>query len=285
MISLSRRHFLKTSGAACAFASVGAFRCAQQQPGAKTIPLGVQLYSVRRECENDFVATIKKVAEIGYQGVEFAGFYGYSAADLKKILDDHGLLCCGSHTQLAALTPDQIDATIEFNATIGNTYLIVPWLPEEKRQTIDDWKILAEEFNQLAEKIEPHAMRVGYHNHDFEFKPLDGQSPWDVFAQNTQPSVILQLDTGNCMHGGADALATLVKYPGRAVTIHLKEYSTSDPNAILGEGDVPWKEVFAFCTTKGATEWYIIEEEKDIYPPLEAIAKCYTNFQNIVGAA
>ncbi|RQW06923.1 sugar phosphate isomerase/epimerase [candidate division KSB1 bacterium] len=264
--------------------SVGAFRCSQKQATPKTIPLGVQLYSVRSECQKDFVATIQKVAEIGYQGVEFAGFYEYAAPELKQILNDYGLLCCGSHTQLAALVPDQIDATIEFNATIGNKYLIVPWLPEEKRQTIDDWKKLAEEFNQLAVKAESHGMRVGYHNHDFEFKPLDGQLPWDVFAENTNENVILQLDTGNCMHGGADALATLKRYPGRATTIHLKEYSESNPDAILGEGDIPWKEVFAFCENEGATEWYIIEEEKDIYPPLEAIAKCYTNFQTIAAS-
>ena len=281
MTHLTRRQFVKASGAACALASVGALRCTQQQPETKKIPLGVQLYSVRKDCEDDFVATIKKVAEIGYQGVEFAGFYGYSAAELKTILDDHGLLCCGSHTQLADLSPEKLDATAEFNSMIGNKYLIVPWLPEEKRQTVDDWKKLAEDFNALAEKLKAQDMKTGYHNHDFEFKPLDGQLPWDVFAQNTADDVILQLDTGNCMHGGADALATLTRYHGRAGTIHLKEHSESNPNAILGEGDVPWQEIFSFCETKGATEWYIIEEEKDIYPPLEAIAKCYENFQTL----
>jgi sugar phosphate isomerase/epimerase len=281
MTHLTRRQFLATSGAACAVASAGFFRCTQQQATTKTIPLGVQLYSVRKECEKDFVATIKQVAEIGYQGVEFAGFYDYTAPDLKTILDDHGLLCCGSHTPLADLTPETIDKTIEFNTTLGNKYLIVPWLPEEKRQSVDDWKKLAEDFNALAEKVKAQNMRVGYHNHDFEFKPLDGQLPWDIFAQNTNKDVILQLDTGNCSLGGGDALATLVKYPGRAVTIHLKEHSTTNPDAILGEGDIPWKEVFAFCETEGATEWYIIEEEKDIYPPLEAIAKCYANFQSL----
>ncbi|MBN1464219.1 TIM barrel protein [candidate division KSB1 bacterium] len=262
-------------------ASVGFFRCSEQQPNAKTIPLGLQLYSVRHDCEKDLVATIKQVAEIGYQGVEFAGFYNYTAKDIKAILDDHGLLCCGSHTQLADLAPETIDATIEFNAILGNKYLIVPWLPEERRQTVQDWIKLASDFNALAEKAKTHAMRVGYHNHDFEFKPLEGQLPWDVFAQYTDKDVILQLDTGNCGIGGGDALATLVKYPGRAVTIHLKEYSATNPNAILGEGDIPWKQVFTFCETQGATEWYIIEEEKDIYPPLEAVAKCYANFQSL----
>ena len=281
MTKVTRRRFLATSSAAMTMSTAVFYRCSTEQPAKKTIPLGVQLYSVRKECEQDFVGTIKQVSAIGYQGVEFAGFYNYNAADIKTILDDHGLLCCGSHTQLADLMPETIDATIEFNATIGNKYLIVPWLPEEKRQTIDDWKKLADEFNALAEKVGTHNMKIGYHNHDFEFKPLDGMLPWDVFAQNTNKNVILQLDTGNCQAGGADALATLIKYPGRAITIHLKEYSATNPNAILGEGDIPWHDLFAFCEGKGATEWYIIEEEKDVYPPLEAIAKCYENFKSL----
>ena len=276
----TRRHFLK---AACALSAVGVLSCSKKESemGQKTIPLGVQLYSVRTECEKDFPGTIQKIAGIGYAGVEFAGFYGYSAPDIKKILDDNGLACCGSHTQLTALAPDTIDATIDFNAVLGNKYLIVPWLPEEKRQTVDDWKKLAEEFNVLAEKVKAQGMLVGYHNHDFEFKPIDGQLPWDVFAQNTNDDVILQLDTGNCMHGGGDAIATLKRYPGRATTIHLKEFSETNPNAILGEGDVAWQQVFEFCESLGGTEWYIVEEEKDIYPPLEAIAKCYANFEEL----
>ena len=282
MKNLSRRHFLQTGSAALAVTSLGGLvRCTSQQPEAKTIPIAVQLYSVRKDCEKDFVATIKKVAEIGYQGVEFAGFYDYSAADIKTILDDHGLKCAGSHTQLTALTPETIDATVEFNAAIGNKYLIVPWLPEEERQTVDAWKKLGDKFNALAEKVKPNGMKVGYHNHDFEFTALEGQLPWDVFAQNTNDDVILQLDTGNCHLGGANALATLTRYPGRAGTIHLKEHSESNPNAILGEGDIPWKDVFAFCENEGATEWYIIEEEKDVYTPIEGIAKCYENMMAI----
>ena len=91
--------------------------------------------------------------------------------------------------------------------------------------------------------------------------------------------MILQLDLGNCAHGGGNALETLKRYPGRATTIHLKEYSESNPDAMVGEGDIPWQEVLTFCETEGGTEWYIIEEEKDVYPPLVAVEKCYNNFQ------
>lgn len=281
MEKVSRRSFIKQSGAALAAVSVLGCQKQQTLTAPKTIPLGVQLYSVRTECEKDLPRTLEAVAKIGYQGVEFAGFYNYAAADLKKLLDDNGLKCCGSHTQLSAVSPENWDATVEFNHIIGNPYLVVPWIPEEMRTPVDKWKELADFFNELADKIKPHGMKIGYHNHDFEFKLTDGLVPWDVFAANTQPEVILQLDTGNASIGGADALKTLTAYPGRAVTIHLKEYSATNPNAIMGEGDIPWKEVLAFCETQGGTEWYIIEEEKDIYPPLVAIEKCFKNFMAI----
>lgn len=282
MENVSRRSFIKKSGAALAAVSaVSLLGCQKKEAlsAQKTIPLGVQLYSVRTECEKDLPKTLETVAKIGYQGVEFAGFHNYTAPDLKTLLDKNGLKCCGSHTQFAALTPENFEATVEFNHIIGNKYLICPWIPEELRTSIDDWKKLGDLFNGLAEKAKPHGMRVGYHNHNMEFIAIDCQLPWDVFAAATNPEVILQLDTGNAGIGGAETYQALIKYPGRSGTIHLKEFSATNPNAIIGEGDIPWKEVLTFCETKGATEWYIIEEEKDAYPPLVAIEKCYNNFQ------
>ena len=280
MENLTRRQFVKAGGAVAAMASLGVLnRCAPAQAPAKTIPVGVQLYSVRSEMQKDVPATIEAMAKIGYQGVEFAGFFDYAATDLKKILDDNGLVCCGSHTPINTLTDELFEATIEYNKILGNKYIIVPWLPEEDRKTIDGWKKLAEKFNAWSEKLKGEGMFVGYHNHTFEFVAIENQLPWDVFAQNTNADVVLQLDTANCGHADADPLATLQRYPGRAKTVHLKEYSTSNENAILGEGDVPWKEVLAFCESKGGTDWYIIEEEKDTYPPIEAVTKCFQNLQ------
>ncbi|MDZ7314878.1 MAG: TIM barrel protein [candidate division KSB1 bacterium] len=278
----TRRTFLKESGAV--IAATALLGCQKKESTrSAAIPLGVQLYSVRKECEQNLPATLEAVAKIGYQGVEFAGFYNYSAKELKALLDANGLKCCGSHTPFDALQPENFEATVAFNHELGNKYLICPWLPEERRKTIDQWKELAAFFNELAEKAKPHGMRIGYHNHHFEFQNLDGELPWDVFAAHTREDVILQLDTGNAASGGADAYQTLIKYPKRAVTIHLKEFSQSNPNAVLGEGDIPWKDVFTFCETQGGTEWYIIEEEKEIYPPLVAIERCYKNFQALKG--
>jgi len=281
---LSRRRFLATSASIAGLCTAGG--CLENLLQKKQpIPVGVQLYSVRSECAKDLPGTLAKLAAMGYQGVEFAGYYDYSAQDLRKMLDDNGLVCCGSHTQWDTLQGDNLPATIEFNRILGNKYLIVPWLDPNKHKTAQAWLETAKAFNELAVKVKPYGMRVGYHNHSHEFTPVDGQIPWDLFFGNTVPAVIMQFDTGNAMHGGGEVLPYLKRYPGRAVTIHLKEYSATNPKALIGEGDVPWKELLEVCETIGGTEWYIIEEEKDAYPPLVGVEKSLRNFQRLRGLA
>jgi sugar phosphate isomerase/epimerase len=245
------------------------------------IPVGLQLYSVREDCAKDLPRVLSEVAKMGYVGVEFAGYYHYSAQDLRKLLDDNGLKCCGTHTGINTLLGDELPRTIEFNLTIGNKYLIVPGLPESYRHSRAAWQKTAELFNELADKVKPHGCRVGYHNHAIEFQPLDGELPWDTFFGNTKPEVIMQLDTGNALHGGADPLPYLSKYPGRAITVHLKEFSATNDKALLGEGDVKWQQVFEACETVGGTEWYIVEQESYAYPPMECVAKCLENLRKM----
>lgn len=282
--NISRRDFVKLSAASfAAVCSLGSnsVKAGEMEKKKRPIPVGVQLWSVRKECEKDFPRTIEAIARMGYQGVEFAGFYEYKAKDIRKILDDNGLKCCGSHTQIDLLTGDNLLKTIEYNKTIGNKYLIVPWLDPETHNTRDAWLKTADLFNKLAEKVKPHGMQVGYHNHTHEFHPVDGEMPWDIFFGNTTKDVIMQMDTGNAMYGGGDPIPYLKRYPGRAVTIHLKEYSATNKKAIIGEGDINWKELFAVCETIGGTKWYIIEEEKDIYPPLVGVELNLKNFKKL----
>ena len=248
---------------------------------SQKIPIGVQLYSVREDCKKDLPGTLKAVAKMGYLAVEFAGYYERSATELRKILDDNGLKCCGTHTQLDTILPDKLAATIEYNKTLGNRFLVVPWLKEELRKTREGWLALAKQFNQTAEKVKAAGMLVGYHNHDFEFKALDGELPWDTFFGNTNKDVVMQLDTGNALHGGGDPAPYLKKYPGRALSVHLKEYSKTNPKALIGEGDVKWPDVFDLCEKHGATEWYIVEQESYAYPPLECIDKCRQNLRKM----
>jgi len=243
------------------------------------IPIALQLYSVRGDCKDDFPGVIKAVGEMGYEGVEFAGYYGYSAQEIRKMLDDNGLRAAGTHTPLDTLLGDELKRTIEFNQELGNEYLIVPWMPEERRASRNAWLEMARLFNDLAEQVKPYGMQVGYHNHTFEFVEMDGELPWDTFFGNTRTEVIMQFDTGNAMHGGANAIPFLEAYPGRAVTVHLKEYSASNPNALIGEGDIPWQEIFRLCETTGGTKWYIVEQESYPLAPLECARQCLVNLK------
>jgi sugar phosphate isomerase/epimerase len=169
---------------------------------AGKVPIGLQLYSVRKDCEKDLPGTLKAIKGFGYEAVEFAGYYGRTATDMRKLLDDNGLKCCGTHTALDTLEGDALAKTIEYNKTIGNKFLICPWIDEGRRKTAADWKKLAAEFDAIADKVAPAGMRVGYHNHNVEFTPLAGQTPWDLFFGGTKRSVIQQVDLGNCIDGG-----------------------------------------------------------------------------------
>lgn len=248
---------------------------------AQRIPVGLQLFSVRHELDKDVRGTLEAVAEMGYEGVEFAGPVKHSAEELRALLDEFGLVCCGWHTPFSLVQDDRLEETIEFNKVLGNRFIIIPGIPEELRKSRADWLKLADFFNNLSAKLADHGMVTGYHNHHVEFVPLDGEQPWDTFFQNTNKEVVMQLDLGNAMLGGADVISILEKYPGRATTIHLKPYSKEagkeNPHdgfrPLIGEDDVPWHDVFRLCES-GGTEWYIIEYESDAFPPLEAVKRC-----------
>ena len=251
----------------------------------KKIPIALQLYSIREDCARDLEGTLEAVAKMGYEGVEFAGYYDRSAEDLRKILEDLGLKVAGSHLRIDTLLGDELKKTVEFNRILGNKYLIVPSLPREMRGSKDAWIKAARLMNEISEKVKPEGMQVGYHNHAVEFTPINGELPWDIFFEEAKPDVIMQLDTGNAMSGNltADEVVNIIrKYPGRAVTVHLKEFSATNKKAVIGEGDMKWEEFFKACETVGGTEWYIVEQESYAYPPLECVKKCLENLKRLL---
>jgi sugar phosphate isomerase/epimerase len=273
--SLNRREFMKRATLGVATATLAAELVPAVLAADKKIPVGVQLYSVRDQCKTDLPGTLAQVSKIGYKGVEFAGYYDRSAKELRKMLDDNGLIACGTHTPFETIQPKNLDATMEFNQTIGNKFLIVPWMNETNSKK--EWMDRAELFNQTADKVKPHGMAVGYHAHAHDFKTVGGVTAWDLFFGNTSREVIMQLDTSNCMDGGQDPVLILKKYPGRVRTIHIKSHGAG-PEAVIGEDKINWKEVFAFCEGPGKTDWYVLEHEtsKD---PIDAIRRSYAALQ------
>jgi len=245
------------------------------------LPIALQLYSVRKDCELDLPGTLQAVANMGYDGVEFAGYYGRTAAELRRMLNDLGLKCAGTHTPFLSILPDKLEETAEFARTLGHRFLIVPGLPQERRNSREAWLETARIFTEASEQAKQYGMLVGYHNHAIEFQPMDGELPWDTFFANTPKEVVMQVDVGNALHGGGNPVPYIARFPGRALTVHVKEHSDTKPEAVVGEGDVNWPEVFELCETVGGTEWYIVEWEKISEPgvTLRAVDQCLKNLR------
>ncbi len=275
---ISRRNWLKQSATLAALAALDV--PGRARAAGRRIPIGLQLYSVRRECAQDLPGVIAAVAKMGYKGVEFAGYHNRSAKELRQLLDDHGLVCCGTHTGWATIQDEQLAATMDFNQTLGNPYLVVPSLPKERLATVEACRETSAVFSRQAEKAAERKMHIGYHAHGSDFRKFeDGSTPWDVIFSNASLKVIMQLDTGNCLGGGGDPVAVLEKFPGRSLTIHLKEHG-GPRGAPVGEGQVPWARIFELCETTGGTQWYIVEHESG-ETPLESVRRCLENLKKM----
>ncbi len=248
---------------------------------SERIPIALQLYSVRDDCAKDLSLTLQAVAQMGYEGVEFAGYYDRTAEELRGMCDDLELKVVGTHTGINTLLGDQLAETVEFNKILGNPYLIVPGLPGEYSNSPNAWQDTAKLFNDISEKISEQGMYTGYHNHTGEFKPMDGEVPWDIFGSNTHDDVVLQIDTGHVLRAGADNVKYIERYPGRYKLVHIKEFSATNDKAVIGEGDIPWDDVFEACETVGGTEWYIVEQESYAFSPIECAEKCIENLRKM----
>jgi len=228
-------------------------------PEPKKIPIALQLYAVRGDFARDVPGTLKSVSQFGYQGVEFWGYAGtpnvfqdYSAKQLKTLLDDNGLKCCGMHHQVKALEPEQLGTTVENNRALGNRFLVVA-AAQERMGSEDNILGFATLLNETAKKLQAEKMLVGYHCHPFDFAKINGRFAWDILFSHTVPEVIMQLDVGNCLAGGGDPLAMLRKFPGRTLSTHIKEHEEKKFDSKF------YQEVFKLCETSCKTQWYIVE--------------------------
>lgn len=228
-------------------------------------PIGLQLFSVRGEVERDLAATLAAVAKLGYVGAEpwgyngeVLGWMGHEPAAIRRMYDDNGLRCCGMHLTTGALLGDNLARTVELNQLLGNNFLIIaadkPRM--SSRETILE---LAGILNDTAEKLAPLGLFTGYHAHGFDFETVDGEIAWDILFANTRTEVIMQMDIGNCASGGGDPIGTLRKFPGRAKSVHLKDYGAG-PEGVIGEGEADWPTIFELCDTIQPVEWYVVEE-------------------------
>lgn len=279
-MNTSRRSFLKHS----ALAIAGTTLFTSELFAAKNLKelVGIQLYSIREDMKKDPLGTLKQLTAMGYKNVEHANyvdrkFYGYAPTEFKKILDDLGLKMPSGHTVMGkqhwdTTKKDFTDVwkyTVEDAATLGQQYVISPWLDDTLRKTYDDLVGYMEVFNKSGELCQKSGMKFGYHNHDFEFsQKLNDMTVYDIILQNTDPKLVTQqLDIGNMVGGGGKAMDVLKKYPGRFESMHVKDEikSTTEhsgyESTIIGKGMVGTKEVIDWGRKTGGTMHFIIEQE------------------------
>jgi sugar phosphate isomerase/epimerase len=276
----SRRNFIKT-GTVAIIGSAILPRHLYAAPRTSGI-VGLQLYSVRDDMLKDPLGSLKQVAEMGYKNVEHANyinrkFYGYTASEFRRILNDLGLKMVSGHTVMSRQHWDEAKndfsdswkMTVEDAAALGQTWVISPWMDAEMRKTYSDMLHCMDIFNKCGELCNKWGMKFGYHNHDFEFsEKLNNEKIFDIIMKNIDPGkVALQLDIGNLYNGGALAVDVLNQYPGRFEIIHVKDEIPAADNSgkfdstILGEGIVNAKKMVHLATKKGGTICYIIEQE------------------------
>jgi sugar phosphate isomerase/epimerase len=277
--TFSRRSFLSAAASA---------PLVQTAFGAKKIPVGIELYSVRTEMAKDVPGTVRAVAKMGYPGVEFYGPYFQwapeYAKEIRKLLDELKIRCFSTHNGSQAFEPENLNKAIELNSILGSRQIIMA--SAGRVQGLDGWKKVAEKLNAAGEKFKSAGMLAGFHNHQIEFRPLEGTRPMDVLAQNTGKDIVLQLDVGTCIEVGCDPVAWIKQNPGRIRSVHCKDYSPEPGKGykvLFGEGAAPWKQIFQAAESAGGVEFYLIEQEGYDLPPFETIQRCLENFRKIYG--
>lgn len=252
----------------------------------KHIPIGLELYSVREELKKDFSGTIDSVARMGYECVEFfSPYYDWTldyAKQVRKQLDDLKIRCYSTHNELKSFSDDGINKAIELNKALNARYIVLAH--PGNVNGLDGWKKIAETLNKANATMKRHGLHAGYHNHDLEWKPVDGQKPIELLAAGTDKSIMLQLDVGTCLESGNDPVAWIESNPGRIRSLHLKDWSPEKGYRVLfGEGIAPWRKLFAAAQSKGGVEYYLIEQEGSDFPEMETADRCLIAYRNLQG--
>lgn len=285
---MNRRRFLETAttiSAATLLATKTGWGAAEH----KIDKLGVQLYTVRDLMKADFEGTLAKVAAIGYKEVEFAGYFDHSPKDVRAILDRLGLTSPAPHVaydQLGDKWPEQIESA----KIIGQSYIVCPWIPEDLRKDPDIWKKAAETFNRAGEASQKAGIQFAYHNHWFEFLPVNGKLPYDFLLETCDPKLVkMELDLCWITVAGGDPVKYFDRYPGRFPLVHVKDMkrlpkvseaggqdfgdSLKDDMTSVGSGIIDWKRIFA-KSDKAGIKHYIVEHDKPA-DPLASIKESY----------
>ncbi|HEV8398685.1 MAG TPA: sugar phosphate isomerase/epimerase [Gemmatimonadales bacterium] len=269
---IDRREFIGTMGAVAVGAMLPACRSAAS--ATRLSKIGVQLYTVRTLMEKDVERTLAGVAAAGYTEVEFAGYFNKTPAEIKAMLDRHGLVAPSVHS--GNIAADAWAQALDAAHVIGHQFIVVPWIPEERRKTLDDWKQVAADFNRIATAAKAAGIQMAYHNHDFEFPLVEGKVPYDVLLAETDPNLVkLEIDLYWITKGGQDPLAYFARWPGRIPLVHVKDGKGPPDWAMteVGSGAIDWKRIFGKSGQAGI-QHYFVEHDQPADPIASITASC-----------
>ena len=298
--ALSRRRFLTLTGmipaALLAQTAAGNRVLAASDPilpvmkSAPKIPIGLELYSVRTGLARDLPGTLRAVAGAGYEAVEFyAPYFSWKipyAKEVRGLMDDLGLRCYSTHNHIEAFTAGEgLARAIELNQIIGARHLILATAPAETRG-LEGWQKLCERLTATVDRLHPHGLTAGYHNHQAEWARLDGgPRVMDVIAAHTPPEFVLQFDVGTCLEAGQDPVAWIRANPGRIRSVHLKDWAPGAAadekgyRVLFGEGVAPWADILAAAESVGGVEYYLLEQEGSRVSEIETARRCLENWR------
>ena len=286
-VRATRREVLKVGGAAAASMAVSSLleRVAAASvlaPAWKNLPIGTQAWCVRKQLATDIPGTLAQVSKAGFELLELENAFGKTGADWKTALDAAKLKAAGFHHTLAELFPDKLNATIEFNQALGNQNLIIRSLPPAVYNSVEMLKQTTDVINGVAEKLKPHKLRVGYHNHTTDFNRLDGEYLVEPLRRPDRQGRRAPVRHRQRVREGRRRRRRILKRnPGRVKSMHVKPFSKASPNAFIGADELNWPAIMTAAETVAGVELYIIEYEKDtgrapiddLKPNLEAFKK------------
>ncbi|HET8762799.1 MAG TPA: sugar phosphate isomerase/epimerase [Gemmatimonadales bacterium] len=275
-MNCDRREFIAAAGAGALALTLPAVGAACEPPLQRADRLGnigVQLYTVRALLAKDFDGTMEQVARIGYKEVEFAGYYDRTPADLRRQLDGLGLRAPSAHIGLEDLG-DNWAHTLDAAQTLGHDYLVVAWLDKKDRATLGALRSTIEKFNRAGEEATKRGIGFAYHNHDFEFSPVEGRLPYDVLLAECDPeNVKFEMDLYWITKGGQDPVSYFEKYPGRFPMVHVKDMAAGQRMVSVGKGQINWARIFSKHDDAGIQHYFVEHDEPE--DPMASIAESY----------
>lgn len=239
--------------------------------------LGLQMYTLRDDTEKDFEGTLRQVAGMGYEGIEFAGYGDAPAEAMRDLLQELGLEAFGSHVSFQRLQ-ENMEEEIAYLKTVGARYVVCPYFTEEQHSGGESfWRDIFKQFTEFGERLRKEGLQFAYHNHDFEFASrMDGEYIFDaMYSQVAADLLKVEMDIGWVQYSGQDPLAYIAKYKGRLPLLHLKDFRKGEPGAEidtveLGQGDLALNDIIA-AARQADVEWLIVEQDHCANPPLDSV--------------